>query len=94
LYLPFLGKIATDIGDVPKSIATYLVGQDESRVNTHRCGFKASELELNRSFSFGMRSLVVDVHDTTLPKGSGIVSIAVLIGPPMTLNAEVPAGEG
>ena len=63
-----------------KSIATYLVGQDESRVNTHRRGFEASELELNRSFNFELRSLVVDVHDTTLPKGSGIVSVAVLIG--------------
>ena len=92
--MPFLGKIATDIGDVPKSVATYLVGQDESRVNTHRCGFKAGELELNRSFSFGLRSLVVDVHDTTLTKGSGIVSVAVLFGPPRTLNAEVSAGEG
>jgi hypothetical protein len=94
LNLPFLGEIATNIGDMAKSIATYLVGQDESRVDTHRCGFKASELELNRSFSFGLRSLVVDVHATTLPKGSGIVSVAVLISPPMTQDAEVSAGEG
>jgi predicted RNA-binding protein with EMAP domain len=49
---------------------------------------------LNRNFNFGLRSLVVDVHDTTLTKGSGIVSVAVLFGPPRTLNAEVSAGEG
>jgi hypothetical protein len=73
LNVPFLGEITTDIGDMAKSIATYLVGQDESWVNAHRCSFKASELELNRSFGFGLRSLVVDVHAMTLPKGYGTV---------------------
>jgi hypothetical protein len=92
--LSFLGEIATNIGDMAKPIATDLVGQDESRVNAYGRGFKASELELNRSLSVGLRSLVVDVHVTTLPKGSGIVSVVVLISPPMTQDAEVSAGEG
>lgn len=77
-----------------KSIATYLVGQDESWVNAHRCGFKASELELNRSFGFGLRSLVVDVHAMTLPKGSGTVFLDGALSWRAAQDAEVSAGEG
>jgi hypothetical protein len=56
-----------------KPIATDLVGQDESWIDADRRCFEASELQLNRSFGFGLCSLVVDVHVTTLPKGSGTV---------------------
>ena len=56
-----------------KSIATYLVGQDEPGVDACWRRFEASKLKLNWSFGFGLRSLVVDVHVITVPEGSGTV---------------------
>ena len=50
--LPFLGEIAPDLGDMPQTVTTHLVGQNESRIDVEWLSFEAGKLKLNWRIGF------------------------------------------